>query len=175
MEGAGPLAARSCPPKVQLELKSPLIGQNPSHPHHHNPHVGRTSRTRRLLTLLVLWCVFQCNMRRVMDYPALWGYLRDILHLPGVKDTVNQEHIQKHYQVGEAGTHTYIHTHTHTHTHTLAERTRLRTTHAHIHTHTHTHTHTFFLQVSHTSINPFGIVSIGPDLDYDAPHGRDNM
>ena len=34
-----------------------------------------------------------------MDYPNLWGYVRDILHLPGVAETVNQEHIQKHYQV----------------------------------------------------------------------------
>ena len=43
--------------------------------------------------------IFQCNKNRVMDYPNIWGYVRDILHIPGVKDTVDQEHIQKHYQV----------------------------------------------------------------------------
>ena len=31
------------------------------------------------------------------------------------------------------------------------------------------------LQVSHTSINPFGIVAIAPDLDYEAPHGRERL
>lgn len=29
--------------------------------------------------------------------------------------------------------------------------------------------------MSHRSINPYGIVSIGPDLDFLAPHGRDQM
>ena len=45
------------------------------------------------------FCNFQCNKKRIIDYPNLWAYTRDILHIPGVKDTVSQEHIQKHYQV----------------------------------------------------------------------------
>jgi putative glutathione S-transferase len=40
---------------------------------------------------------FKCNVRRVVDYPNLWGYTRDIFQLPGVADTVNLEHIKRHY------------------------------------------------------------------------------
>jgi glutathionyl-hydroquinone reductase len=40
---------------------------------------------------------FKCNLRRIVDYPNLWGYLRDLYQYPGVKDTVNMEHIKKHY------------------------------------------------------------------------------
>ena len=40
---------------------------------------------------------FKCNLRRIVDYPNLWGYLRDLYRYPGVKDTVNMEHIKKHY------------------------------------------------------------------------------
>ncbi len=67
---------------------------------------------------------FKCNLRRVVDYPALWPYLRDLLTVPGVRDTVNMDHIKRHYY----GT--------------------------------------------HPSINPHGIVPVGPVLDYDEPAGR---
>ncbi|CAN5654045.1 glutathione S-transferase family protein [soil metagenome] len=40
---------------------------------------------------------FKCNLRRVMDYPNLWGYLKDLYQKPGVADTVNMDHIKKHY------------------------------------------------------------------------------
>ena len=40
---------------------------------------------------------FKCNIRRVIDYPALWGYLRDLLSVPGVFGTVNMDHIKRHY------------------------------------------------------------------------------
>jgi glutathionyl-hydroquinone reductase len=40
---------------------------------------------------------FKCNLRRVVDYPNLWGYLRDLYQYPGVAETVNMEHIKKHY------------------------------------------------------------------------------
>lgn len=40
---------------------------------------------------------FKCNIRRVVDYPALWGYLRDLLSVPGVWGTVNMGHIKRHY------------------------------------------------------------------------------
>ena len=42
---------------------------------------------------------FQCNKKRIVDYPSIWAYTRDILHIPGVKETVNQQHIQNHYMV----------------------------------------------------------------------------
>lgn len=47
---------------------------------------------------------FKCNKRRIVDYPSLWGYLRDLYQYPGVAETVNFEHIKSHYYV----THTSI-------------------------------------------------------------------
>jgi len=67
---------------------------------------------------------FKCNVRRIVDYPNLWPYLRDLLTIPGVRETVNMDHIKRHYY----GT--------------------------------------------HPSINPHGIVPVGPMLDYDEPSGR---
>jgi len=40
---------------------------------------------------------FKCNIRRLVDYPNLWGFTRDIFQIKGVVDTVNFEHIKKHY------------------------------------------------------------------------------
>jgi len=34
-----------------------------------------------------------------MDYPNMWGYLRDLYQTCGIGETVDPEHIQKHYQV----------------------------------------------------------------------------
>ncbi|XP_033740535.1 glutathionyl-hydroquinone reductase YqjG-like [Pecten maximus] len=70
---------------------------------------------------------FKCNKKRIVDYPNMWGYLRELYQIPGVADTVNFEHITKHYMT------------------------------------------------SHTVINPTKIVSIGPDIDFTTPHGRDAM
>ncbi|XP_048737020.1 glutathionyl-hydroquinone reductase YqjG-like isoform X2 [Ostrea edulis] len=67
---------------------------------------------------------FKCNKKRIIDYPNMWPYVRDIYQTEGIAETVNMEHIKNHYMV------------------------------------------------SHRSINPFGIVSIGPELDFNAPHDR---
>ena len=40
---------------------------------------------------------FKCNRRRIVDYPNLWGFTREIFQLPGVAATVNMEHIKRHY------------------------------------------------------------------------------
>jgi putative glutathione S-transferase len=40
---------------------------------------------------------FKCNLRRLVDYPNLWNYTRDIYQLPGVAATVDLTHIQHHY------------------------------------------------------------------------------
>ena len=40
---------------------------------------------------------FKCNLHRVVDYPNLWGYLRDLYQIPKVADTVYLDHIQHHY------------------------------------------------------------------------------
>lgn len=45
----------------------------------------------------VYYVHFKCNLRRIVDYPNLWGYLRDIYQYPGVKQTCNLEHIKLHY------------------------------------------------------------------------------
>jgi putative glutathione S-transferase len=40
---------------------------------------------------------FKCNVRRVLDYPALFAYLRDIYQMPGVAELCNFDHIKQHY------------------------------------------------------------------------------
>ena len=40
---------------------------------------------------------FKCNIRHLMDYPNLSGYVRDLYQVPGVAETVNMQHIKKHY------------------------------------------------------------------------------
>jgi len=42
---------------------------------------------------------FKCNLRRIIDYPNLDGYLRDLYQRPGIADTVNLNHIKRHYYV----------------------------------------------------------------------------
>jgi putative glutathione S-transferase len=83
----------------------------------------------RLFTTLVRFDAvyfghFKCNVRRIVDYPNLSNYLRDLYQVPGVAETVNMDHIKTHYYA------------------------------------------------SHRKINPSGIVPIGPELDFDAPHDR---
>jgi putative glutathione S-transferase len=70
---------------------------------------------------------FKCNIRRLVDYPNLSAYARDIYQWPGVAGTVNFEHIKRHYYE------------------------------------------------SHRSINPSGIVPVGPVLDFTSPHGRERI
>jgi glutathionyl-hydroquinone reductase len=40
---------------------------------------------------------FKCNIRRIADYPNLDGYLRDLYQQPGIAETVNLDHIKRHY------------------------------------------------------------------------------
>jgi putative glutathione S-transferase len=40
---------------------------------------------------------FKCNLKRLVDYPNLWGYARDIYQIPGIAETVNFDHIKRHY------------------------------------------------------------------------------
>ena len=67
---------------------------------------------------------FKCNLRRIVDYPNLSGFLRDLYQEEGIREMVNFDHIKRHYYI------------------------------------------------THQSINPTGIVPIGPVLDLMAPHGR---
>ena len=82
------------------------------------PHArrdGRASRSNRYLageycteadwrafTTLVRFDVgyhgaFKCNLRRIEDYPALRGYLRELYQWPGIAGTVDLEEIKRNY------------------------------------------------------------------------------
>ena len=67
---------------------------------------------------------FKCNKKRIVDYPNIWGFTRDLYQVDGIAETVNMAHIVRHYHY------------------------------------------------SHESVNPHRIIPIGPDLDFEAPHGR---
>jgi len=58
----------------------------------------------RLFTTLVRfdWVYhghFKCNKKKLIEYPNLWGFTRDIYNLDGVKDTVVRDHIMKTYHL----------------------------------------------------------------------------
>jgi putative glutathione S-transferase len=40
---------------------------------------------------------FKCNRKRLIDYPNLWAYTRELYQWPGVRETVNFDHIVRHY------------------------------------------------------------------------------
>jgi putative glutathione S-transferase len=40
---------------------------------------------------------FKCNLRRIADYPNLSNYVRDLYQMPGIAETVNLDHIKRHY------------------------------------------------------------------------------
>lgn len=40
---------------------------------------------------------FKCNVRRIVDYSNLWPYLRDLYQHDGIAETVNLDHIKRHY------------------------------------------------------------------------------
>ncbi len=56
----------------------------------------------RLFTTLVRFDLvyhqhFKCNRRRITDYPNLWAYTRELYQWSKVRETVNFEHIVRHY------------------------------------------------------------------------------
>ena len=56
----------------------------------------------RLFTTLlrfdaVYYVHFKCNLRRIAEYPNLWRLLRDLRRVPGVAETINMDHIKRHY------------------------------------------------------------------------------
>jgi len=58
----------------------------------------------RLFTTLVRFDAvyvghFKCNRNRIADFPNLSGYLRELYQWPGVADTVDFDHIKRHYYV----------------------------------------------------------------------------
>jgi putative glutathione S-transferase len=86
----------------------------------------------RLLTTLlrfdtVYYGHFKTNRKHLYEYPALWAYTRDLYQSPGIRETVDFDHIKRHYYE------------------------------------------------SQRAINPSGVVPLGPEIDFDAPHGRRRM
>jgi len=56
----------------------------------------------RLFTTLVRFDAvyhlhFKCNRKRLIDYPNLWAYTRELYQWPGVADTIHFDHIVRHY------------------------------------------------------------------------------
>ena len=56
----------------------------------------------RLFTTLVRFDMdyhqhFKCNRNRIVDYPNLWAYTRELYQMEGVAETVNFDHIVRHY------------------------------------------------------------------------------
>jgi glutathionyl-hydroquinone reductase len=63
----------------------------------------------RLFTTLIRFDIvyyvhFKCNLNRIVDYPNLFNYLKELYQYPGIKETVNFEHIKQHYY----GSHKFI-------------------------------------------------------------------
>ncbi|GAA6194230.1 glutathione S-transferase family protein [Phaeobacter gallaeciensis] len=56
----------------------------------------------RLFTTLIRFDMvyhqhFKCNRKRIIDYPNLWGFTRELYQWPGVSETVGMHHIVRHY------------------------------------------------------------------------------
>ena len=56
----------------------------------------------RLFTTLVRFDAvyqihFKCSLRKLIEYPNLWPYARDLYQWPGVSETVNFDEIRRHY------------------------------------------------------------------------------
>jgi putative glutathione S-transferase len=63
----------------------------------------------RLFTTLVRFDAvyhghFKCNRHKLSELPVLWAYARDLYQMPGFGDTVDFDHIKRHYY----GTHPMI-------------------------------------------------------------------
>ena len=52
---------------------------------------------------VVYYIHFKCSLRRVLDYPNLQGYLADLYQHDGIADTVNFDHIKRHYYMTHEG------------------------------------------------------------------------
>lgn len=67
---------------------------------------------------------FKCNLKMICQYENLSGYVRELYQMDGIAETLNMNHIKRHYYE------------------------------------------------SHDMVNPTRIVPVGPELDFNLPHGR---
>ncbi|MDO6685773.1 MULTISPECIES: glutathione S-transferase family protein [unclassified Agarivorans] len=56
----------------------------------------------RLFTTLIRFDVvyvghFKCNLKRIVDYPNIDAYMRELYQIEGIAETINFEHIKRHY------------------------------------------------------------------------------
>jgi glutathionyl-hydroquinone reductase len=53
---------------------------------------------------------FKCNLRRLVDYPNLWGYTRELWQVPGVKEVCELQEVKVHYYTSHPSVHprTYV-------------------------------------------------------------------
>jgi putative glutathione S-transferase len=56
----------------------------------------------RLFTTLIRFDVvyyghFKCNLRHLYEHPNLWGFTRELYQAPGIAETVDFDHIKRHY------------------------------------------------------------------------------
>jgi putative glutathione S-transferase len=63
---------------------------------------AQTEADWRLFTTLIRFDAvyhghFKCNLRRIEDFPNLSSYVRDLFQTPGIANTVNFDHIKRHY------------------------------------------------------------------------------
>ncbi|MBJ7594507.1 MAG: glutathione S-transferase C-terminal domain-containing protein [Candidatus Dormibacteraeota bacterium] len=42
---------------------------------------------------------FKCNRQKLSEMPVLWAYMRDLFQTPGFGDTIDFDHIKRHYYV----------------------------------------------------------------------------
>ncbi|HMR11528.1 MAG TPA: glutathione S-transferase family protein, partial [Polyangiaceae bacterium] len=70
---------------------------------------------------------FKCNLKRLRDFPNLWGFTLELAQIPQIQQTIFLPAIKQHY---------------------------LR---------------------SHPTVNPTRVVPLGPEIDWEAAHGRDAM
>ena len=40
---------------------------------------------------------FRCNLRRIQDYPNLWGYVRELYQMPGIAGTCDPDTYKSGY------------------------------------------------------------------------------
>ncbi|MDQ0200430.1 glutathione S-transferase C-terminal domain-containing protein [Neobacillus ginsengisoli] len=45
------------------------------------------------------YSAFKANRNRIVDFPNLWGYLRDLYQTPGFGDTTDFDAIKRHYHL----------------------------------------------------------------------------